>query len=100
MFPIADGYESVAQYLLKTKQIKNTKEIKMLEAAINSKVGLYKITYNNIEDALINVLDIKTNETITIVDKNLSFGLETYDGQLYICGRIVNIEVLCFENIN
>ena len=96
MFPIADGYESVAQYLLKIKQIKNTKEIKMLEAAINSKVGLYKITYNNIEDALINVLDIKTNETITIVDKNLSFGLETYDGQLYICGRIVNYNKVNF----
>ena len=96
MFPIVEGYESVAQFLLKMNKIKKIEEIRMLEAAINSKVGLYKITYNNINDALINVLDIKTNETTTIVDKNLSFGLETYVGQLYICGRIVEYNKVNF----
>lgn len=96
MFPIAEGYESVSQYLLKTNKIKNSDERKMLEAAIKSKVGIYKITYNNIEDALINVMDVKTNETITIVDKNLSFGLEHFDGQIYICGRIINYNKVNF----
>lgn len=49
-----------------------------------------KFEENELEDALINVRDVKTDETIPIVDKNLSYGLEHFNGQIYICGRIIN----------
>lgn len=39
-----------------------------------------KFEENEFEDALINVRDVKTDETIPIVDKNLSYGLEHFNG--------------------
>ena len=71
MFPIADGYESVAQYLLRTNKIKNTKTIEQIRN--NTTENRYYLRYLRISKA-----DFPKEENEKVINGDTPIGDNDY----------------------